>query len=166
MLLQNVNWAQSARYINRCLVNRAHTLNKWLIVLKVCITHHRLLRESRSQYARHLTDPSATGPAFQQPGMHGVGGSQGQSLRNVYGLQQPGALPPQMGSGAALAMLLCQLCSTSGECKSLCQAYTALTDRDTLHLVAPAHHKVALIAIHFMVRELAQGSAECISHSF
>ena len=69
-----MSWAQSARYINRCLVNRAQTLQKWLIALKVCITHHRLLRESRGQYHKHLTDPSAAAPAFAQPGLHGVGG--------------------------------------------------------------------------------------------
>jgi hypothetical protein len=95
VLLQNMAWAQSARYINRCLVHRAHALNKWLIVLKVCITHHRLLRESRGQYACHVTDPSATGPAFAQPGMLGAGGA-GAPL-------PPGYNAPPTGASAMVA---------------------------------------------------------------
>lgn len=54
-----MTWPATGRYINRELVKRAHALPKWLIVLKCCITHHRLLRESKGQYAKHLTDASA-----------------------------------------------------------------------------------------------------------
>jgi hypothetical protein len=54
-----MTWPATGRYINRELVKRAHSIQKWLIVIKCCLTHHRLLRESKGQYARHLTDPSA-----------------------------------------------------------------------------------------------------------
>lgn len=53
-----MTWPATGRYINRELVKRAHAIPRWLIVLKCCITHHRLLRESKGQYAKHLTDPT------------------------------------------------------------------------------------------------------------
>lgn len=101
VLLQNMSWAQSARYINRCLVNRAHQLQKWLIVLKVCLTHHRLLRESRGQYAAHLTNPTAApalgnpyASSFAQPGASQSfrSDASGQPSRGP-GLDTTGALP-------------------------------------------------------------------------
>lgn len=98
VLLQNMSWAQSARYVNRCLVNRAHNIPKWLVVLKVCITHHRLLRESRGQYAAHLTNPAVVPAAFSQPGLHGAG-------HPYPAAAQSGALPaPGNGGGPGAAM--------------------------------------------------------------
>lgn len=109
-----MSWAQSARYINRCLVNRAHALSKWLIVLKVCITHHRLLRESRGQYARHLTDPTAAPPAFMQPGMHNAGPGGGASGQ-MGGQGMPNGVPAgasgNSGSGHSASMQVRTCCT-------------------------------------------------------
>ena len=94
VLLQNMSWAQSARYVNRCLVNRAHNIPKWLVVLKVCITHHRLLRESRGQYAAHLTNPAVVPTAFTQLGLHGA----------AYPGQSGTLAGPSNGGGPGAAM--------------------------------------------------------------
>jgi hypothetical protein len=94
VLLQNMSWAQSARYVNRCLVSRAHQNQKWLVVLKVCLTHHRLLRESRGQYAVHLTNP-AVSPALAHP--YGAGLAQpSQSFKSD--MSGPPARAPGMDS--------------------------------------------------------------------
>lgn len=77
VLLQYMQWPATSRYINRELVKRSHVLGKWLIALKCCLTHHRLLRESRAHYARHLTEGAAAAASGAGAPQFGAGSATG-----------------------------------------------------------------------------------------
>lgn len=98
VLLQYMTWPATGRYINRELVKRAHSLPKWLIVLKCCITHHRLLRESKGQYAKHLTDAGAyAADSFQRDPSLSMSAAGSQAY--PPGPRPTAGFPPGPGAG-------------------------------------------------------------------
>lgn len=102
VLLQYMTWPATGRYINRELVKRAHSNQKWLIVMKCCLTHHRLLRESKGQYARHLTDPSAYTGADGWHRDPSITNSAVGSQAYPPGPRPTAGFPPGPGSSGAL----------------------------------------------------------------